>query len=82
MKVPISASVILLFALFLPAQQPKVSDTQFRVEPLGQNLAATVDRVRHSKDQLWVGYEVPALLGVHQSSCSDWSDSSQTEDGC
>jgi hypothetical protein len=82
MNVPISASMILLFVSVMPAQQPKVSDTQFRVEPLGQNLAATVDRVRHSKDQLWLGYEVPALPGLHQSSCSDWPDSSQNEDGC
>jgi hypothetical protein len=82
MNVPISASVILLFASVLPAQQPKVSDTQLRIEPMGQNLTATIDRVRHSKDQLWLGYEVPALPGIHQNSCSDWSDSSQTEDGC
>ena len=82
MKGPISASVILLFASALPAQQPKVSDTQFRVEPIGQNLAATIDRVRHSNDQLWLGYEVPALPGLHLSTCSDWSDSSQSDDGC
>lgn len=82
MNGPIAASAILLFASVLPAQQPKVSDTQFRVEPVGQNLAATVDRVRHSNDQLWLGYEVPALPGLHLSTCSDWADSSQAEDGC
>ena len=82
MKGPITASVILLLTSLLPAQQPKVSNTQFRVEPIGQNLAATIDRVRHSNDRLWLGYAVPALPGLHLSACSDWSDSSQTEDGC
>jgi len=82
MKGPITASAILLFASVLPAQQPKVSDTQFRAEPVGQNLAATVDRVRHSKDQLWLGYEVPALPGLHLSTCSDPSNSSQSDDEC
>ncbi len=82
MKGPFTVFAILLFVSSLPAQQPKVSDTRFRVEPLGQNLASTVDRVRHSNDQLWLGYEVPGLPGLHLSTCSDWSDSSQTEDGC
>ncbi len=76
------ASLLIAFAAVLPAQQPKVSDTQFKAEPVEQNLAATVDRVRHSTDQLWIGYEVPALPGTHLSSCSDWSDSSQSDDGC
>jgi hypothetical protein len=82
MKGPLTASMILLCASALPAQQPKVRNTQFRVEPNSQNLAATIDQVRHSNDQLWLGYEVPALPGLHLSTCSDWSDSSQTEDGC
>jgi hypothetical protein len=82
MKGPISAAMILLLASALPAQQPKVSDTQFRVEPVDQNLASTIERVRHSKDQLWLGYAIPALPGLHLSTCSDWSDSSPTEDGC
>ncbi len=82
MKGLFTAFAILLLASALPAQQPKVSDTQFRVEPIGQNLAATVDRVRHSNDQLWLGYEIPGLPGLHLSTCSDWSDSTQAEDGC
>lgn len=82
MKAPISASMILLCASVLPAQQPKVSEAQFRVEPVGQTLASTIDRVRHSNDRLWLGYEVRALPGLHLSSCSDWSDSSQSEDAC
>jgi hypothetical protein len=47
-----------------------------------QDLAATVDRVRHWNEQLWLGYEVPALAGSHLTTCSDWSDSSQAEDDC
>jgi hypothetical protein len=78
----ITAFLIFAFATALPAQQPKVSDTQFKAEPVEQNLAATVDRVRHSNDQLWLGYEVPALPGTHLSTCSDSSDSAQTDDGC
>jgi len=82
MKGSIPAFLLLAFVTVLPAQQPKVSDTQFRSDPVEQNLAATVDRVRHSNDQLWLGYEVPALAGAHLTTCSDWSDSSQTEDDC
>jgi HEAT repeat protein len=82
MKGPIPAFIILIVASALQAQQPKVSDTNLRVEPITQNLAATIDRVRHSADRLWMGYEVPALPGLRQSTCSDWSDSSQADDGC
>jgi len=70
------------FAGALAAQQPKVSETQFKAEPVERSLAATVERVRHTSDQLWVGYEVPALAGARLSSCTDWSDSSQSDDGC
>jgi len=82
MKGSIAAFLLLAFATALPAQQPKVSDTQFKTEPVEQNLAVTADRIRHSNDQLWLGYEVPALPGRHLSTCSDWSDSSQDDDGC
>jgi hypothetical protein len=82
MKRAISASILLVFASALPGQQPKVSNTKLSVEPVTQNLSATIDRVRRSNDRLWVGYEVPALPGLRVSSCSDWSDSSQSEDGC
>jgi hypothetical protein len=47
-----------------------------------QNLGATVDRARHLNEQLWLGYEVPALAGAHLTSCSDWSDSSQSDNDC
>ncbi len=82
MKGLLTTAIALFFASALPAQQPKVSDTQFRVEAVSQNLASTIDRVRHSNDQLWLGYEVPALPGLHLSACSNWSDSSQDDDGC
>jgi hypothetical protein len=82
MKASIPAILVLACAAALQAQQPKVSDTQFNSEPVGQNLAATVDRARHANDQLWLGYEVPALPGTHLTTCSDWSDSSQSDDGC
>jgi hypothetical protein len=82
MKALFTASMLVVLAAALPAQQPKVSDAQFRVEPMGQSLAATIDRVRHSSDQLWLGYEIPAIPGVHISSCSNWSNSSDSDDGC
>jgi HEAT repeat protein len=78
----LSAFMIAVFAAAMPAQQPKVSDTQFKVEAVEPNLRTTVDRLRHSSDQLWLGYEVPALPGSHLFACSNGSDSSQTEDGC
>jgi len=82
MKGPIAAFLLIAFAAALSAQQPKVSDTQFKSQPVEQNLAATVDRVRHSNEQLWLWYEVPALARAHLTTCSDWPDSSQTDDDC
>jgi HEAT repeats len=82
MRGPISASLMIALASVLPAQQPKVSNTQFKTEAVSQNLAASIDQVRHASNQLWIGYEVPTLQGLHLSTCSDWSDSSQSEDGC
>jgi len=82
MKRTIIAFLFLAIAVAMLAQQPRVSDAQFRVEPMGQTLAPTVDRVRHSSDQLWLGYEVPSVPGVHVSSCSNWSNSSESDDGC
>jgi hypothetical protein len=76
------ASMIFVFAAALPAQQPKVSNTQFTVDSASPNLRATTERLRHSTDQLWIGYEVPALPGSHLSACSNWSDSSQADDSC
>ncbi len=82
MKGSITAMLVFACAAALPAQLPKVSDTQFKSEPVEQNLAATVDRVRHADEQLWLGYEVPALQGTHLTTCSDGSGSSQNDDGC
>jgi HEAT repeat protein len=78
----LAAILICASGLAVLAQQPKVSNTQFTVEPTGGNLTATVDRFRHATDQLWLGYEVPALPQSHLSSCSDGSDSSPMDDGC
>jgi HEAT repeat protein len=78
----LTAFLLIALAAALPAQQPKVSDSQFKSEPVEQNLAATVDRVSHSNEQLWLGYEVPALPGTHLTTCSDWSDTSQSDDDC
>jgi hypothetical protein len=82
MKASIPAFLLFVCAAALPAQQPKVNDTQFKSEPVEQNLAATVDRVRHANEQLWLGYEVPVLPGTHLTTCSEWSDSSQNDDSC
>jgi hypothetical protein len=82
MKGMVTAFVVTLIAAAAPAQQPKVSDAQFRVEPMDRSLAATIERVRHSSDQVWMGYEVAAVPGVRISACSDWSKSSDSDDGC
>jgi hypothetical protein len=82
MKNLITAFLALVCAAALPAQQPKVTDTQFKSEPVEQSLSATVDRIRHSSDQLWLGYEVPALPGTHLTACSDWSDATQSDNDC
>jgi HEAT repeats len=82
MKRHLIAIVICASTLALLAQQPKVSNAQFTTEPIGGTLTATVDRFRHSTEQLWLGYEVAALPQSHLSTCSNWSDSSQMDDGC
>lgn len=82
MKGPFLAFMLFVGASAVPAQQPRVSDTQLKVESVDRNLAATVDRVRQSSDQLWLGYEVPALPESRLPECSNGYDSSQTEDGC
>ena len=82
MKKHLVAIVICASTLAVLAQQPRVSNTQFNVEPIGGTLTATVDRFRHSAEQLWVGYEVQALPQSHLSTCSNWSDTSQMDDGC
>lgn len=82
MKGLLTATMLLLFAAALPAQQPKVSNAQFTVEPLERNLPTTVDRVRHSSDHVWLGYEVATVPDLHLSTCSYETDSSQTDDAC
>jgi hypothetical protein len=83
MKKHLVAIVICASTLALLAQQqPKVSNTNFTVEPTGGTLTATVDRFRHSSEQLWLGYEVVALPQSHLSTCTNWSDTSPVDDGC
>jgi HEAT repeats len=78
----IIAFLSLAIAVASVAQQPRVSDTQFKTEPVEQNLAATIELARHANDRLWVGYEVEALPGAHLTTCSDGVDSSQSDDDC
>lgn len=82
MKQYLAAVVICASTLAVLAQQPKVSNTHLNIEPIGGNLTATVDRFRHSNEKLWLGYEVPFLPQTHLSTCSNWSDTSQMDDGC
>jgi HEAT repeats len=78
----LTAILVCASGLALLAQQPRISNTQFTVEPTGGNLTATADRFRHSTDRLWLGYEVPALPQSHLSICSNGSDPSPMDDGC
>src|ERR1700689_2783103 len=82
MKKHLAAIVICASTLALVAQQPKVSNANFTVEPIGGTLTATVDRFRHSGEQRWLGYEVPALPHSHFSMCSNWSDASSMDNEC
>jgi HEAT repeat protein len=82
MKKHLVAIVICASTLALLAQRPKVSNANFTVEPTGGTLTATVDRFRHSSEQRWLGYEVPALPQSHFSTCSNWSDASSMEAEC
>jgi HEAT repeats len=82
MKHQLAAIVIWASTFAVLAQQPKVTNTHFNIEATGGNLTATVDRFRHSSEQLWLGYEVPALPQSHLSACSNGSDTSQMDDGC
>jgi len=82
MKRQIIAAAVCAFSIALPAQQPKIGNTQLSVEPVTDNLAAAVDRFRRTSDWLWIGYEVPALPQSHISECSDGWNNSQMEDGC
>jgi hypothetical protein len=69
-------------AIAVLAQEPKVSNTHFTVEPAGGNLTAAVERFRLASEQLWLGYEVSALPQSHFTSCSNGPDASQMDDGC
>lgn len=82
MRAPFLASIVFAAASALAAQQPKISDTQLKVEPVSQTLGATMGSVSHAGDQAWAGYEVPALPGSHLPACSNGSDGAQAEDGC
>ncbi len=76
------ALVLSASAIAISAQQPKVVNTQFNSEPATSGLSATVTRFQRSNQQLWIGYEVPALPRTNFSSCPDSSGASQAEDGC
>ena len=82
MKRHLFAIVLCASTIAVLAQQPKVSDTHFSIEPIGGTLTAAVERFRGSSEQLWLGYEVAALPQSHFTTCSNWQDSSQVEDGC
>ena len=82
MKRHIAAAAFCAFSIALPAQQPKIDNTQLTVEQVTGNLASTVDRFRHSKDRVWIGYEVPALPESHLSTCSYESNGWQSDDSC
>ena len=51
------------FAGALAAQQPKVSETQFKAEPVERSLAATVERVRKG-EPVYSAEQVRADLGL------------------
>jgi HEAT repeat protein len=81
MKQELLIAIVLGASVLATAQAPKVVNAQFRTEPAGPGLSATVDRFQHANGPLWLGYEVPALAQSHFSVCS--GDSRPTmDDGC
>ena len=82
MKQNLAAILLCASAIAVLAQEPKVSNTHFTIEPTGGNLTAAVERFRLSSEQLWLGYEMPALPQSHLSTCSNGPDTSQMDDGC
>lgn len=75
------ALILSASAIAFSGQQPRVSNTQMSTEPASSGLSATVTRFQHSSQQLWIGYEVPALPRGHSSSCGD-SNGASSDDGC
>ena len=75
------ALILSASAIAFSGQQPRVSDTQMSTEPVSSGLSATVTRFQHSSQQLWIGYEVPALPRNHSSSCGD-ANGAAPDDGC
>jgi hypothetical protein len=82
MKKQVVALVILASALALLAQQPKVTNTNLTVEPIGGTLTAAVERFRNSSERRWLGYEVEAVPQSHFSTCSNWADASSMDHEC
>ena len=75
------AAVLGVSMLAIAQPPPKVINAQFRTEPAGAGLSATVGRLQHSNGPLWLGYEVAGVPGSHFSVCSGDSESSP-DDGC
>lgn len=77
-------STILIGAAAFPAlaQQPRVSNTNFTGEAVNGSLGASLERLSHAHEALWVGYEVPALPDTRLTSCSSGNDPGQSDDGC
>jgi HEAT repeat protein len=76
------AAVVLGVSMVAMAQQPpKVINAQFRIEPAGAGLSATVGRFQHTKGPLWLGYQVAADSRSRFSVCSGDSNGSM-DDGC
>ena len=76
------ALVLIFSASAIAAQQPKVVNTQYNTESAGSGLSATVARLQRSGQPLWLGYQVPALPRTNFTSCSDFDDAAQSENGC
>ena len=76
------ALALIFSASAFAAQQPNVVNTQFSTEPAGSGLSATVARLQRSGQPQWLGYEVPALPRKNFTSCSDFEDAPESENGC
>ena len=81
-KICLFAISVLALVLITYAQNPNVSNTQFRNESATAGLGSTVDRFLQSSDTLWLGYEIPTLPQTRLCTCSRQRYDSSMEYAC
>jgi HEAT repeat protein len=63
---PLLALTTVLFAAFLPAQQPTIVHAQFTTESASQGLSPRIVDLERSGAPVWVGYSIPVTPGFNK----------------